>query len=304
MYKLFSRRQEESKGEIRDIFEYDNIPQELRNQVFFILDDIFSIYEKCDGKDLWGFIRTCYIREKGWKHLNENGRTFRDETENYFNETSNSEMLDYIDYAFNRLDIVLRTIRPTYYSGNISELIDQAITELNERLRYHSLGYEFVNGELIRIDNEVVHQTIVMPSLQLLHNHEFNGSNDEILKAYDFRRKSDNKHAIAEANKAFESAMKTICDKMGYAYNPAKSTAKDLIKILEDNGFYPCYLNNYINGIRTTLESGLPTVRNKTSGHGQGATVVPIPDEYADYALNLVAVNILFLLKIYESKKI
>ena len=302
MYKLFSRRQEELKGEIQDVFEYDNIPQEFRNQVFYILDGIFSEYSKADSTDLWELIRNRFLREKGWKSLHDIRRTYKSETENFFLAASNSDMLDYIDYVFNLIDVVLRVNPPRYYSDDISVVIDRAITELNERLKYHCLGYEFVNRELIRIDNEVIHKNTIKPSLQLLYIHEFSGANEEILKAYDFRRKSDNKHAIAEANKAFESTIKTICDKIGYTYDPAKSTAKDLIKILEDNQFYPSYLNNHITGIRVTLESGLPTVRNKTSGHGQGAAVIPIPDEYADYALNLVAVNILFLMKIYENK--
>jgi hypothetical protein len=43
------------------------------------------------------------------------------------------------------------------------------------------------------------------------------------------------------------------------------------------------------------LESGIPTVRNKTSGHGQGASYSQIPAHLAAYALHLSAANILFL---------
>ena len=53
------------------------------------------------------------------------------------------------------------------------------------------------------------------------------------------RRKGDNKNAILEAGKAFESTMKIICDKQGYAYDKNKDTAQKLITILENNGFYP-----------------------------------------------------------------
>ena len=38
-------------------------------------------------------------------------------------------------------------------------------------------------------------------------------------KAYEKRRKGDNKNAILEAGKAFESTMKIICDKQGYTYD-------------------------------------------------------------------------------------
>ena len=52
-----------------------------------------------------------------------------------------------------------------------------------------------------------------------------------------FQSKGDNKNAILEAGKAFESTMKTICDKQGYTYDKAKDTAQKLITILENNGF-------------------------------------------------------------------
>ena len=103
-----------------------------------------------------------------------------------------------------------------------------------------------------------------------------------------------------EAGKAFESTMKTICDKKSYTYNKEKDTAKTLISILEKNNFYPAYMSSPMAILRTTLETGLPVVRNKTSGHGQGSVVTPISDEFAEYALNLAAANIVLLVGIYK----
>jgi hypothetical protein len=42
------------------------------------------------------------------------------------------------------------------------------------------------------------------------------------------------------------------------------------------------------------LETGLPVVRNKVAGHGQGNQIITILDEYTDYALHLAATNICF----------
>lgn len=78
---------------------------------------------------------------------------------------------------------------------------------------------------------------------------------------------------------------------------------ENFISILEKNGFYPSYMNAHLTSIRTTLETGLPVVRNKVSGHGQGNQVITISDEYTDYALHLAATNILFLVRLYKSKK-
>jgi len=52
--------------------------------------------------------------------------------------------------------------------------------------------------------------------------------------------------------------------------------------------------------LRTTLETGLPVVRNKKAGHGQGSATEPISDEFAEYALNLAATNIVLFVGIYR----
>lgn len=51
---------------------------------------------------------------------------------------------------------------------------------------------------------------------------------------------------------------------------------------------------------KTILETGIPVVRNKDAGHGQGSTVPPISDEFAEYALNLAETNIVLLVGIYK----
>ena len=56
-------------------------------------------------------------------------------------------------------------------------------------------------------------------------------------------------------------------------------------------------------GLRTALESGVPTLRNNLSGHGQGREKVAIPEYMAAYTLHLTASNILFLAKANEEMK-
>lgn len=180
-----------------------------------------------------------------------------------------------------------------------SREIDEAIIELNYRFKQHNLGYEFVNGEIIRIDNTFIHKEIIKPALKLLYDEKFIGAEEEFRKAFESKRNGDNKNAILEAGKAFESTMKIICDKRGYAYNTTKDTAKTLIQILEKNNFFPTYMSGHLRGVITTLETGLPVVRNKNSGHGQGNNIISISDEIAEYALNLAASNIVLLVKLY-----
>ena len=43
------------------------------------------------------------------------------------------------------------------------------------------------------------------------------------------------------------------------------------------------------------LETGVPTIRNKNSGHGQGSDIKDVPEYMASYMLHLTATNLLFL---------
>lgn len=305
MYELLSKRIKNALGE-PEVFLYNSFPQPFRNQVFYILEDVLSPYSTYD-ENLWDIFEELFCREKGLKGMGydklQKGYG-KSSIEKYFRDCDDVDFLDTIDYFFHVIDRKLRTLKPEYkYDYDADTAVNDAIMELNYRFKQHNLGYEFVNSQIITIDSTLLHETAVKPALKLLFEEGFEGAEDEIRKAYEKRRKGDNKNAILEAGKAFESTMKIICDKQGYTYDKAKDTAQKLISILEKNGFYPSYMNAHLISIRTTLETGLPVVRNKVSGHGQGNQVITISDEYTDYALHLAATNILFLVRLYKSKK-
>lgn len=318
MYKLYSERIKNRDGE-PEVYIYDEFPEAFRNQVFYIMTDILDKLGDCCCE--WDDLHDEFCREKGLKLLGDwnvtRGGYGKHNIEQFISKASSPEFLDLLDFAFYIFNGEGREVDvPQYYHNvfvgavenniydtiikEVNNGIDKAIAELNYRFKQHNLGYEFVNGEVIRIDNKMIHQEVIKPALKLLYEEGFDGAEEEFRKAFEYRRKCDNKNAILEAGKSFESTMKTICDKKGYAYDKAKDTAKQLINILESNNFYPSYISSHMANLRTTLETGLPVVRNKTSGHGQGSAVTPISDEFAEYALNLAATNIVLLVGIYK----
>ncbi len=298
VYRLYSERNKNEKGEL-DVYKYEGFSEAFRNQCFYILEDVFDPYHM--DKNIWGQVHDNFAREKGLKSLYSIHSDSKSNCEVYIAKANDKDFLDFIDFSFCVIDKYCRNINGYVY--NYLAKVNDAIVELNDRFRQHNYGYEFINGEVIRIDTRVLHENVIKPTLKLLYEEEFEGADEEFLKAFEYRRKGDNKNAILEALKAFESTMKTICDKKGYAYDKTKDTAQKLISILEKSGFYPSYLNSHLTNIRTTLETGLPVLRNKNSGHGQGITVVNISDEFTEYALNLAATNILLLTKIYRENK-
>lgn len=316
MYKLYSERLKNQDGE-PEVYIYDEFSEAFRNQVFYIMEDLLDNLRFGDYD--WDDLHDEFCREKGLKLLAAWDRRYdeygKKNSEKYISHCSNEDILDFIDFSFSMFDLKCRNVDVSEYEraqfqihnirieDAINELVDKAIEELNYRFKQHNLGYEFVNGEIIRIDNKVIHQEVIKPALRLLYEEGFDGAEEEYRKAFEYRRKGDNKNAILEAGKAFESTMKTICDKNGYAYDKAKDTAVKLINILESNNFYPSYMSSHLTNLRTTLETGLPVVRNKNAGHGQGSIVTPISDGFAEYALNLAATNIVLLVGIYKRGK-
>lgn len=320
MPALYSQRIRDAEGE-PEVFAYDSFPEAFRNQFFHIvnrvLKSIDTLQENARGyygssenvsvsKSIVEKLCEDFSMEKGLKYIPGNlysGSNSIYALEMYCSNCSETDFLDLMDFIFESFSsngFVCKTVCRYYEADN---LFQRAIDELNHRLKQHRLGYEFINGEIIKKANTFAHESIVRPALKLLMDDEFRGAEDEYLIAYEHYRKGENKDAILNAAKAFESIMKAICEGLQYTYDKDKDTASRLNAILESNGFYPSYLRNHISGILQTLNTGVPVLRNKTSGHGQGATVSDYPDEYVEYALNLVATNMIFLHRLYKSAK-
>ena len=125
------------------------------------------------------------------------------------------------------------------------------------------------------------------------------------MQAHEHYRKGNNTEAIANAQYAFESTMKAICDRRGWSYGTARATAKTLLDVVFNNNLIPTQMQSHFTALRSTLESGLPTIRNQPGqgGHGQGSDVVEVPDYLAAYCLHLAATNIVLLIEAHNATK-
>ena len=159
----------------------------------------------------------------------------------------------------------------------------------------HGVGYQFESGEVIRVDSQFVHAEVVRPALALLSASAFAGAEKEFLNAHEHYRHGRYEEAIAEALKAFESAMKSICTKRKWSFNTT-DTAKQLLDACIREGLVPASLQSEFSALRSVLESGVPTIRNKQAGHGAGPVPRTIPAHLAAYALHLTAASIVFLI--------
>jgi hypothetical protein len=215
-------------------------------------------------------------------------------------DAETNEALDIIEFSFRAIQMLPQIMGASDLRTFTSQSAEDAIDELNHRFREHGVGYQFEGGEIVRVDSQYVHAEVVKPAIALLNTAGFEGPLEEFFDAHGHYRQREYADAIADALKAFESTMKAICDSHGWSYKEG-DTAKTLIKTVLDNGLVPKYMETHLAGVRSTLEAGLPTVRNKLGGHGQGKEPRKGPDYFAGYALHLAATNIVFLVEAHKA---
>ena len=90
--------------------------------------------------------------------------------------------------------------------------------------------------------------------------------------------------------------MKSVCDRRGWNYEQ-KATAKKLLDVCFDNGLIPSFWAQHFSSLRSLLESGVPTGRNRLSGHGQGTVPTSIPMFLVGYMLHMTAATIVFMVE-------
>lgn len=308
IYDLFSKRQKRIRGEFNDVYIYDEIPKKLKVQFNQIINDIIGectnymdmrVYSYLSDIDDSIYRDICEIlrKEYGAFKLSINARSYKDEIFEFFHNSPSS------DHCLDIIELFCLAIKFTIgeRSLTLTEKANNAISDINARFRENGVGYQFENKEIIRVDSQFIHSEVVKPTLSLLSaNGEYNGVIDEFLAAHEHYRLDNFKECLNECLKSFESIMKAIHDKRSWQYNK-NDTASKLINSCLEHELIPSYLQGQFTSLKTMLESGIPTIRNKNSGHGQGTDVTTVPRELVSYMLHLTATNLLFLAQSEQS---
>jgi len=305
-FELYSKRlKKQLEAGQPAVYQYDVLSLEFRRQVVHIWHDTlpyevsFNVGRTSSTELAWNRIIKIYTDEMGVFSLDDSTPNPFEQCVSFIQTADAQCALDLIDLSFKVIYEFPQVNPYELLSMGVAMPLspDAAIQKLNRRFQEHKIGYEFIEGSLIRKDSQFIHAEAVEPAIRLLHRMAFQGPSDEFMKAHEHYRHGRYSEAIVEALKAFESTLKIICTKQGWTYAPT-DTAGRLIQIVIDNGLVDKSLTNHLTGLRTVME-GLPTIRNKTSGHGAGPISVVIPEYLASYALHLAAANIVFLVEAY-----
>lgn len=295
IFDLYSKRRKRERGEIQDVYQYTDIPSTLRVQIVHIWNSAFGEpYPGSKVAELFQELHNALCREYGLFNLTERRDGAFQSVANFMLQSSDTEqVLDVVEMTFLLIDTIVRMSSHEFHG---TERPDEAIAELNARFREHGVGFQYESGKLVRVDSQIIHTEVVRPALRLLFSNDFNGANQEFLSAHEHYRNRKYKECMNDCLKAFESTMKSICAKRGWPHKQT-DTAKTLLDVVFKHCLIPSFMQSHFTGLRSTLEAGVPTIRNKLSGHGQGNNEVAVPEFLAAYALHLTATNILLLVQ-------
>jgi hypothetical protein len=302
LFDLYSKRRKRERGEFPDVYQYEDIPNPLRVQIIHMINEAFAKNGDIsfEANNTIKKINDVLCREYGVFQLAGKYDEGFEELSNFVLQTTEYEkVLDVIELVFRFIDI---SIRNDSYHYNQYMNVNHLIEELNQRFKEAGIGYQYESGELIRVDSQFIHSEAVKPVLNLLKANKYKSVNQEFLSAHEHYRHGRFEESTTECLKSLESLLKTICTNRSWTYD-TKDTAKKLISIVLQNDLVPSFMQNQLNAMQTLLESGVPTVRNKLAGHGQGPTSRSMPDYFASYVLHLTATTILFLANADQAKK-
>ena len=144
---ILSKRQRRMRDEIpTDEYQYDNLPIHFRNQVVYILQDVFlSRHWSGSDKRLWlkEQLHDVLAREFGVFKLTDGANDPWDGVKRFFLNTTNvNDALSVIETSLVSARLAQEQDRlPPFVSFKMTP--SEAVEELNTRFMEHGIGYQF-----------------------------------------------------------------------------------------------------------------------------------------------------------------
>jgi len=285
---LFGQKEEIEK---KDYFDYDIIPKEVRQKVYF------TIHENAFHVSGWNQffeidqLRYLISKHKGIPNIN--------------NESSDSSSIQKWLLECNTIEF-LQTIEIFIWmrckddTSGCEERLKNTIIEINDSFNIHKIGYEIVENKIIRKDSMYLHKEVIKEALFLLKDKKFNNAFVEFEKALENHTLKYDKEAITYSNAAFESTMKIILNK---TTGDATQLISDLLKCeINSKRLIPNYYTSFLEDFKKILQA-VPITRNekgKGLSHGSGTEESKVDPSFAELALHMTGTLIVFLIRRYN----
>ncbi|HNU01893.1 MAG TPA: abortive infection family protein [Acidobacteriota bacterium] len=170
---------------------------------------------------------------------------------------------------------------PVRYQKQLNVIFDDA-----------NLPWRMLDGRILKVDSKWLEEEIHAKAIELIAVAGFEGALHEFLQARSDFSNGDFKGAINSANLALESTMKGIL-------GVEQAKPGELVRKIIDSGIIPDYHEEFLVVFEKHILRSVPNARNfeKGVGHGQGVVISEPPKSFAELAVNLTGVLILFLIK-------
>jgi hypothetical protein len=277
-----------------DVYIYDKLPAFLRTQ-------ISKIFKECITASSPSWDEVSYIMDReleSYSMMDKDYVPYKDCQ--YYLTTS-----DDIDGVLSLIELCSRVLANLIDSeelryGDLDPA--EGLVELNQRFLRAGVGYQFENGQIIRVDSQYVHAEVVKEALRLLREPGFAEANDEFMIAHRHLREGNLRDCNTAALRAMETVLKVICDARGWTHQKG-DTVERLLAIVCGKGLFLDYLGGYFTNLIGAMKAGVPKIRDREGGHGAAPGDDPVPDHIAAFALHLTAANIVMLVKAHRAKE-
>ena len=177
---IFSKRQKRLRDDKLDVYQYDDLPKELRVQIVQIWQRFFeqhAIKTQHDPNYSYQNIVEYLRHERGVIKLPSSGTVTGDgylgELAKYFDQEQDIEKaLDVVEASFRAIEEknnFIRELRLPSVNEILDSRVSDAIDNLNFRFNEHGVGYRYESTQIIRIDDEFIHEEVVKPALRILN---------------------------------------------------------------------------------------------------------------------------------------
>lgn len=256
---------------VNHLNDFDEPSREQVSRYDGYLVDTYAKYEVL--KIYWGI--------QGWNNIN----SIKDVTDEWFFKRENHELFDIIEIW---CDVLSQGEKSPFQS------------ELNSLMKQYDMPWRLLDGNFIKIDSQQFEQDlknkalIEMEELSKIQP-EFRSAYSEFHEACENLTNKDNKYAILNACKSFESVLKVVL-------NENRGTPDYLTKMfIESKYMNTLPLDVKKTGFQEKVLMGLPFLRNNIAGHGDGKESYQVPESLANLSINLAAALNTYFIEQYRT---
>lgn len=287
LFDTYSKQRKRALN-VPDVFLYEPIPVKLRNQVILALEGVLGPYNQgmlASSRREWKMIEDAVRIELGVINI---------PVPSHFSYSSDAQVIlqrhvalcsdeDFLNFVVISLGVMVAESNKYRDKPSVTDLV----VEVNKRFFENTIGYQYVDGQIVRVDSQFLHTEVVLPALEVLSDASYAAADAEFRGAHGHYRHARYDEAATEAGKAFESVMKVILAERSLPHDPKQPAAK-LLEALRIGGVIE-------STWMVAVLQGAATLRNHIGGHGDGVKPVTVPIYLAHYALTTSAAAITYL---------